>query len=165
MKDRSLKEDVFIPNNIWKRSVRQKASPYFIRRVSRADRFLRKGCLQEFVYTPSARRILAIASNLATDLEIPLVPEVLFLGIILEGENRAVNVIKMLGVDPQKLRTQLIWRLAGSPTGEPYSLPPRIALCGTDLTRKAEEGQLDPMVGREKQLERVVQILGRRTKK
>ncbi|CAH2064794.1 unnamed protein product [Thlaspi arvense] len=98
--------------------------------------------------------------------------EHLLLGLLREGEGVAARVLENLGVDPTNIRTQVI-RMVGennevtASVGGGSSGNNKLATLeeyGTNLTKLAEEGKLDPVVGRQPQIERVVQILGRRTK-
>lgn len=91
------------------------------------------------------------------------------LGLIREGEGVAARVLENLGVDLSKVRTQVIRMLgetaevsAGSQAGRTKT--PTLDEFGSNLTQMAAEGKLDPVVGRAKEIERVIQILGRRTK-
>ncbi len=94
------------------------------------------------------------------------------LGLIREGEGVAARVLENLGVDLAKVRQHII-RLLGETgatgtqtggTGTGRSKTPTLDEFGVNLTQAATEGRLDPVVGREKEIERVIQILGRRTK-
>ncbi len=98
--------------------------------------------------------------------------EHLLLGLLKEGEGVAARVLETLGADPAKIRTQVIRMVGenaesvgagvgGSASGTKM---PTLEEFGTNLTKLAEEGKLDPVVGRGPQMERVIQILGRRTK-
>jgi len=97
-------------------------------------------------------------------------PEHILLGLIREGEGVAARVLVNLGVDLDKLRSQIVQQLGGSaPAGGPSkgrsrSQTPVLDQFGRDLNNLAEEGKLDPVVGRDKEVERVIQILSRRTK-
>ena len=92
------------------------------------------------------------------------------LALIREGEGVATRILKDLGVDPQSVREQLIKVLkeehaeSRGATERRKSNTPTLDQFGRDLTEMAREGNLDPVVGREKELERVLQILARRTK-
>jgi ATP-dependent Clp protease ATP-binding subunit ClpC len=91
------------------------------------------------------------------------------LGLIREGEGVAARVLENVGVDLSKVRTQVIRMLgettevtAGPSSGRTKT--PTLDEFGSNLTNLAAEGKLDPVVGRVKEIERVIQILGRRTK-
>ncbi|MDW8318619.1 MAG: ATP-dependent Clp protease ATP-binding subunit [Anaerolineae bacterium] len=95
--------------------------------------------------------------------------EHLLLGLVREGEGIAVNVLRSLGVSLDKVRMQTARSLLeGEQTTkerkQQESKTPLIDQLGLDLTAQAEEGKLDPVIGRQKEIERVIQILSRRTK-
>src|SRR6266478_210080 len=100
--------------------------------------------------------------------------EHILLGLIGEGEGVAAQVLVKLGGDPGRVRQQVIQLLAGSQGKEPAAAgaPPETAPSaslildqfGRNLTAAAREGKLDPVIGREKEIERVMQVLSRRTK-
>jgi ATP-dependent Clp protease ATP-binding subunit ClpC len=96
--------------------------------------------------------------------------EHLLLGLVREGEGVAVNVLRSMGVNLEKARAQAGRLMAESPVyagrkrkGKEQRTP-LVDQLGTDLTAKAQEGKLDPVIGRRKEIERVIQILSRRTK-
>ncbi|XP_057731120.1 uncharacterized protein LOC130946393 isoform X2 [Arachis stenosperma] len=98
--------------------------------------------------------------------------EHLLLGLLREGEGVAARVLENLGADPANILTQVI-RMVGESadsvgatggSGSSSNKMPTLEEYGTNLTKLAEEGKLDPVVGRQQQIERVTQILGRRTK-
>ncbi len=96
--------------------------------------------------------------------------EHILLGLIREGEGVAARVLLNLGADLDRVRAQVIQQL-GVPTQgaapqkqRQRSQTPVLDQFGRDLNQLAEEGKLDPVVGREKEIERVIQILSRRTK-
>ena len=102
--------------------------------------------------------------------------EHLLLGLVRETEGTAADVLRRLGVSPEQVRRQTRRILQDSPLGHPLQQPagappkadkaktPMVDQLATDLTTKAEEGKLDPVIGRQKEIERVIQILARRTK-
>ena len=95
--------------------------------------------------------------------------EHLLLGLVREGEGIAVNVLRGLGVNLDKVRTQTARNLLQSQAQtkekqKKESKTPLVDQLGMDLTAAAEEGKLDPVIGRVKEIERVIQILSRRTK-
>lgn len=97
--------------------------------------------------------------------------EHLLLGLIREGEGVAARVLENLGVDLGKVRTQVIRMLGETETtavgvggGSRSNKTPTLDEFGSNLTVLAVDGKLDPVVGRQKEIERVIQILGRRTK-
>lgn len=126
----------------------------------------------EIPFTPRAKRVLELSLEEARQLSHNYIgTEHLLLGLIRENEGVAARVLENLGVVfLSKLRTQVIRSLGeaaevsvGS-NSQNRSKTPTLDEFGTNLSQKAEEGRLDPVVGREKEIERVIQILGRRTK-
>jgi ATP-dependent Clp protease ATP-binding subunit ClpC len=124
----------------------------------------------EIPFTPRAKRVLELSLEEARQLGHNYIgTEHLLLGLIREGEGVASRVLENLGVDSSKLRSQIIRFLGENSeisTGNTAtrSKTPTLEEFGTNLTQKATEGRLDPVVGRAKEIERVIQILGRRTK-
>ena len=124
----------------------------------------------EIPFTPRAKRVLELSLEEARQLGHNYIgTEHLLLGLIREGEGVAARVLENLGVDLSKVRTQVIRMLgetaevtAGSSTGRTKT--PTLDEFGANLTQMAVDGKLDPVVGRQKEIERVIQILGRRTK-
>jgi ATP-dependent Clp protease ATP-binding subunit ClpC len=124
----------------------------------------------EIPFTPRAKRVLELSLEEARQLGHNYIgTEHLLLGLIREGEGVAARVLENLGVDLSKVRSQIIRSLgdntevaAGNSTTR--SKTPTLEEFGTNLTQKAIDGKLDPVVGRAKEIERVIQILGRRTK-
>ncbi|MGB9846254.1 MAG: Clp protease N-terminal domain-containing protein, partial [Desulfotomaculales bacterium] len=125
-------------------------------------------------FTQRAHRVLYLAQEEAKRLNFPYVgTEHLLLGLIREGEGVAAQVLTSLGVDAEKVRQVILQMLGGVPLGaQPQAAKAKAAAnntpvldrYGRDLTALAAEDKLDPVVGREKEIERVVQILSRRTK-
>jgi len=124
----------------------------------------------EIPFTPRAKRVLELSLEEARQLGHNYIgTEHLLLGLIREGEGVAARVLENLGVDLSKVRSQIIRSLgenteATSGNNTTRSKTPTLEEFGTNLTQKATEGRLDPVVGRAKEIERVIQILGRRTK-
>lgn len=124
----------------------------------------------EIPFTPRAKRVLELSLEEARQLGHNYIgTEHLLLGLIREGEGVAARVLENLGVDLSKVRTQVIRMLgetaevsAGASQGRTKT--PTLDEFGSNLTQLAAEGKLDPVVGRQKEIERVIQILGRRTK-
>ncbi|HHU68851.1 MAG TPA: ATP-dependent Clp protease ATP-binding subunit [Thermoanaerobacterales bacterium] len=125
---------------------------------------------KEFIgYTPRAKMVLELAYDEARRLGHNYIgTEHILLALIREGEGVAAQVLMNLGVDLDKTRNEVIKML-----GEEYGIAsmqkkktetPNLDQFGRDLTELAEEGKLDPVIGREKEIERVIQILSRRTK-
>ncbi|MFN5966688.1 MAG: ATP-dependent Clp protease ATP-binding subunit, partial [Pseudanabaena sp.] len=125
----------------------------------------------EIPFTPRAKRVLELSLEEARQLGHNYIgTEHLLLGLIREGEGVAARVLENLGVDLSKVRTQVIRMLgetaevsAGGGSSGRTKTPP-LDEFGSNLTQLAQDGKLDPVVGREKEIERVIQILGRRTK-
>jgi ATP-dependent Clp protease ATP-binding subunit ClpC len=125
----------------------------------------------EIPFTPRAKRVLELSLEEARQLGHNYIgTEHLLLGLIREGEGVAARVLENLGVDLSKVRTQVIRMLGetaevtsgGGSSGRTKT--PTLDEFGSNLTQMAAEGKLDPVVGRQKEIERVIQILGRRTK-
>jgi ATP-dependent Clp protease ATP-binding subunit ClpC len=128
----------------------------------------------EIPFTPRAKRVLELSWDEARQLGHNYIgTEHLLLGLIREGEGVAARVLENLGVDLTKVRSHVI-RLLGesgaataggsTSTSTGRSKTPTLDEFGLNLTQAASENRLDPVVGREKEIERVIQILGRRTK-
>lgn len=127
----------------------------------------------EIPFTPRAKRVLELSWEEARQLGHNYIgTEHLLLGLIREGEGVAARVLENLGVDLTKVRQHIV-RLLGESgaggvqaggVGTGRSKTPTLDEFGVNLTQAATEGRLDPVVGREKEIERVIQILGRRTK-
>jgi ATP-dependent Clp protease ATP-binding subunit ClpC len=124
----------------------------------------------EIPFTPRAKRVLELSLEEARQLGHNYIgTEHLLLGLIREGEGVAARVLENLGVDLTKVRTQVI-RMLGetaevtSGASQGRTKTPTLDEFGSNLTQMAGEGKLDPVVGRAKEIERVIQILGRRTK-
>lgn len=124
-----------------------------------------------FGYTPRTKRVMELSFYEARNLGHNYVgTEHLLLALLREGEGVAARILKDLGVDFQAVREQLL-KILKEEGGEPRtaakrrkSNTPTLDQFGRDLTEMAREGNLDPVVGREKEIERVLQILTRRTK-
>src|SRR5271169_5195995 len=125
-------------------------------------------------FTDRARRVAVLAQEEARVLRHDHIgTEHILLGLIREGEGVAAQVLVKLGADPGRIRQQVIQLLAGSggeepAAGAPSETAPSVSLVldqfGRNLTAGAGEGKLDPVIGREKEIERVMQVLSRRTK-
>jgi ATP-dependent Clp protease ATP-binding subunit ClpC len=121
--------------------------------------------------TPRTKHVIELAVDEARRLGHHYIgTEHLLLGLVREGEGVAVNVLRSMGINLEKVRAQTGRLMAESPAhagtrrkGKEQRTP-LVDQLGTDLTAKAEEGKLDPVIGRQKELERVIQILSRRTK-
>ena len=132
----------------------------------------------EIPFTPRAKRVLELSWDEAGQLGHNYIgTEHLLLGLIREGEGVAARVLENLGVDLNKIRSNVVKMLgeskpqtvsSGSSSSSSSSggktKTPSLDEFGRDLTLAAQELRLDPVVGREKEIERVIQILARRTK-
>jgi ATP-dependent Clp protease ATP-binding subunit ClpC len=118
--------------------------------------------------TPRAKRVIELAIDEARRLGHNYIgTEHLLLGLVREGEGIAAGVLESLGVNLDKVRHQVIHVLSQSSTSAPAqetkrpSKTPTLDQLGINLTDAARAGTLDPVIGREKEIERVIQILGR----
>src|SRR3989337_1924128 len=121
--------------------------------------------------TPRAKRVIELAIDEARRLGHNYIgTEHLLLGLVREGEGIAAGVLESLGVNLDKVRHQVIHVLSQSSSTAPAqetkrpSKTPTLDQLGINLTEAARAGKLDPVIGREKEIERVVQILSRRRK-
>jgi ATP-dependent Clp protease ATP-binding subunit ClpC len=123
---------------------------------------------QEMVFTPRAKRVIELAFEEARQLNHNYIgTEHLLLGLIREGEGVAARVLTNLGVDPAKVRVQTTSLLGAEGQPSPpkgKSKTPTLDAYGRDLTQLARDNKLDPVIGRASEIERVIQILSRRTK-
>ena len=137
-------------------------------------------------YTPRVKKVLALANKEAKALNHSYVgTEHILLGLLREGEGVAARVLQTLGVDIQRTRNEILAEIDPnfSPEesddefegfeddeelmeggGEGKAKTPALRAFGRDLTKIARDGELDPVIGRETEIERVIQILCRRTK-
>ena len=128
----------------------------------------------EIPFTPRAKRVLELSLEEARQLGHNYIgTEHLLLGLIREGEGVAARVLENLGVDLAKVRTQVIRMLGetaevtaggGGSGAKGSTKTPTLDEFGNNLTQLATESKLDPVVGRHNEIDRVIQILGRRTK-
>ncbi|MDA0365759.1 MAG: ATP-dependent Clp protease ATP-binding subunit, partial [Chloroflexi bacterium] len=129
----------------------------------------------EIGLTPRAKKVIELAVDEARRLSHSYIgTEHLLLGLVREGEGIAAGVLESLGVNLERVRAETTRILAQSqPVGSAQGAAaagqrsvrtPTLDQLGVDLTAMARAGQLDPIVGREREIERVVQILSRRTK-
>ncbi|OIP72350.1 MAG: ATP-dependent Clp protease ATP-binding subunit ClpC [Oscillatoriales cyanobacterium CG2_30_40_61] len=126
----------------------------------------------EIPFTPRAKRIFETAMKEARQMGNNYIgPEHILLGLLQDNEGVASKVLENLGVDRSQVRTEVIRSLGEeatvAPGGGSRSKSTKTATLdefGTNLTQLAAEGKLDPMIGRQREIERVIQILGRRTK-
>jgi ATP-dependent Clp protease ATP-binding subunit ClpC len=126
-------------------------------------------------FTPRAKKVLELSLREALQLGHNYIgTEHILLGLIREGEGVAAQVLVKLGADLNRVRQQVIQLLSGYQgkeavqTGGPAEGVPSTSLVldqfGRNLTQAAREGKLDPVIGRENEIERVMQVLSRRTK-
>jgi ATP-dependent Clp protease ATP-binding subunit ClpC len=126
-------------------------------------------------FTPRAKKVLELSLREALQLGHNYIgTEHILLGLIREGEGVAAQVLVKLGADLNRVRQQVIQLLSGYQGKEPATAggategTPSGSLVldqfGRNLTQAAREGKLDPVIGREKEIERVMQVLSRRTK-
>jgi ATP-dependent Clp protease ATP-binding subunit ClpC len=130
--------------------------------------------------TPRVKRVLELANEEARRQGVNYIgTEHLLLGLLMEGEGVAARVLTNMSVSPEKIWKQVIRLLGGEPedvpmpTNNPVNATgknagptntPALNEFGRDLTQQAREGKLDPVVGRESEIERVIQVLSRRSK-
>ncbi|KIL37148.1 Clp protease ClpX [Gordoniibacillus kamchatkensis] len=122
-------------------------------------------------YTPRAKKVIELSMDEARKLGHTYVgTEHILLGLIREGEGVAARVLNNLGVSLNKARQQVLQLLGSSETVSPSHgqhanvNTPTLDGLARDLTAYAKEGHLDPVIGRSKEIERVIQVLSRRTK-
>ncbi|MGN6129544.1 MAG: Clp protease N-terminal domain-containing protein, partial [Nocardioidaceae bacterium] len=126
-------------------------------------------------FTPRAKKVLELSLREALQLGHNYIgTEHILLGLIREGEGVAAQVLVKLGADLNRVRQQVIQLLSGfqgketATSGAPQEGTPSSSLVldqfGRNYTQAAREGKLDPVIGREKEIERVMQVLSRRTK-
>ena len=126
-------------------------------------------------FTPRAKKVLELSLREALQLGHNYIgTEHILLGLIREGEGVAAQVLVKLGADLNRVRQQVIQLLSGyqgkeaATSSGPAEGTPSTSLVldqfGRNLTQAAREGKLDPVIGREKEIERVMQVLSRRTK-
>jgi ATP-dependent Clp protease ATP-binding subunit ClpC len=125
----------------------------------------------EVELTPRAKRVIELAIDEARRLGNNYIgTEHLLLGLVREGEGIAAGVLESLGVSLDQVRHEVIRVLSQSSSAAPAqetkraSKTPTLDQLGINLTEAARLGKLDPVIGREKEIERVIQILSRRTK-
>jgi ATP-dependent Clp protease ATP-binding subunit ClpC len=128
-------------------------------------------------FTPRAKKVLELSLREALQLGHNYIgTEHILLGLIREGEGVAAQVLVKLGADLNRVRQQVIQLLSGYQGKEPVATGAKeeptgsaagsqvLDQFGRNLTQQARDGKLDPVIGREKEIERVMQILSRRTK-
>ena len=133
-------------------------------------------------YTPRVKKVLALAAKEAKMLNHTYVgTEHILLGLLREGDGIAAQVLRDLDVDIEQTRQEILKELDPNFAGEEASIPepgekapagekkgevktPALKAFGRDLTEIARKGEMDPVIGRKSEIERVIQILCRRTK-
>ena len=128
-------------------------------------------------FTPRSKRIIENSFVEARKLGSEFIgTEHLLIGIMREGDSVAVRIMMDLGVDPRKLYNEIVKvinedgadanssREAHSKNEGSFNSTPTLNQFGSDLTKQAREGKLDPVIGRKNEIDRVTQILSRRTK-
>src|SRR5476651_2679533 len=131
-------------------------------------------------YTPRVKKVLALASKEAKALNHTYVgTEHILLGLLREGDGVAAKVLRNLDVDIEEARQRVLKELDPNFAAEESSIPasgdktpekkgevktPALKAFGRDLTEIARKGDMDPVIGRKNEIERVIQILCRRTK-
>lgn len=119
-------------------------------------------------FTPRAKRVLELAFDEARQLGHTYIgTEHILLGLIREGEGVAAQVLANMGIDLETVRKQVVEVLGGKTQGGKAAharKTPTLDQFGQDYTELAREGKLDPVIGRDKEIQRVIQILSRRTK-
>ncbi len=133
-----------------------------------------KGPTKTIHYTPRAKKVVELSQDEARKLSHSYVgTEHILLGLIREGEGVAARVLNNLGVSLTKARQQVLQLLGSSDTqsgrqsrnqASSNASTPTLDSLAKDLTASAREGNVDPVIGRDKEIERVIQVLSRRTK-
>ncbi len=132
-------------------------------------------------YTPRVKKVLDLAKREAKNLNHTYIgTEHILLGLLREGDGVAARILRNLDVDIEQTRQEILKELDPNFTGEESSIPesgektpaekkgeiktPALKAFGRDLTDIARKGDMDPVIGRKNEIERVIQILCRRTK-
>ena len=125
-------------------------------------------------FTPRTKRVLDVAFQYARSMRRSFVDtEHLLMAVLQEGDSYAVKFINSFGIDERQLFEELVNVSGRESADEKYSQrkgkngkskTPTLDEFGRDLTALAKDGKIDPVIGREKEIERVIQILSRRTK-
>ncbi|WP_279380048.1 ATP-dependent Clp protease ATP-binding subunit [Sporosalibacterium faouarense] len=125
-------------------------------------------------FTPRTKRVFELSFMEARSLNHNYVgTEHILLGLLKESEGVASVVLKRLGLDLEKTRQEIIKMLNNNYNGKPSGnseygkrggKTPTLDKYGRDLTKQADEGKIDPVIGRQKEIQRVIQVLSRRTK-
>ena len=133
--------------------------------------------VEEIGFTPRTKRIVENALIEARKFNSEYIgTEHLLVGIMKEGDSVAVRIMMDLNVDPQKIYSEIVKIIKdgeesfqgdaarNNNNNGSFNSTPTLNQYGTDLTKKARDGKLDPVIGRKNEIERVIQILSRRTK-
>ena len=120
-------------------------------------------------YTPRTKRVFELSFQEARNLGHNYVgTEHILLALIVEGEGIATTILKRLGVEPQKLAQRIVAKITDPANynkgTEEEKETPNLEKYTVDLNKMAENGEIDPVIGRSKEIERVIQVLSRRTK-
>ena len=126
-------------------------------------------------FTPRTKRVFELSFDEARNLGHNYIgTEHLLLGLIKEGEGVAAVVLKRLGIDLNKAREEIVGMLSGNSKSnttnnkgsfnQKSNKTPTLDKYGRDLTKLAQDGKIDPVIGRDREIERVIQVLSRRTK-
>ena len=128
----------------------------------------------EITITPRVKRVLALAQDEAVRWGVNYIgTEHILLGILRDGEGVASQVLEELNVDPDKVRKQVVALLGGNTnmdanvggqSGMSNKNRPTLEEFGRNLNEMVRQGKIDPVIGRENEIERVIQVLCRRTK-
>ena len=130
---------------------------------------------QTIGFTPRTKRVIENAFREAKRLGSDFIgTEHLLIGIMREADSIAVRIMLDLNVNPQKLYNEIVKvineyetteeKSKGNTKSNSYNSTPTLNQFGNDLSKLAVEGKLDPVIGRKKEIERIIQILSRRTK-
>ena len=130
---------------------------------------------EEIAFTPRAKKVLELAVEEARRFNHSYIgTEHILLGLVKEGEGIAAKVLQDMKIDLERVQTEIIRLLGdqgktsggqpGASGGGKKSQTPALDTFGRDLTALANEGKLDPVIGRADEIERVIQVLSRRTK-
>src|SRR5215211_1831699 len=132
--------------------------------IERGDRMV----MGEIGLTPRAKRVIELAVDEARRLNHHYIgTEHLLLGLVREGEGIAAGVLGSLGVSLEKVRAQVmqvVSQSSGYSQGKQQTKTPYMDALGFDLTEAARQSKLGPLIGRSMEIDRVMQILSRRTK-
>ena len=125
--------------------------------------------------TPRAKGVVELAVSKAARMGSPMIgTEHLLMGILREGGNMALRILRTVGVDPKKMYSSIVQKINEAPKAAPAGAVSSTKESGKkgsaleeftrDLTESARAGRLDPVIGRDEEIRRVIQILSRRTK-